>query len=95
MMNLNIKNFYRNWCLICKLNNWRLKGLEKEFEQIGFDYINVKEDDSEVEKYDIESAPTILILWDDEIIYRLKGSNSKEKIRNCIYEAKEEFNVSN
>lgn len=87
MMTLEIKNFYRKWCLICKFQTRIVKKLQKNFDKIQFNHVNIKKNEKQAKKYDIKSVPAILILQNDKILHKLEGFSNKKKIKSHIKSA--------
>jgi thiol-disulfide isomerase/thioredoxin len=68
-----------SWCGPCRVfaNTFKKVSEMEKYKDIEFKSIDIEEDEGElyVEKYNIRSVPTILLLdEDDNIIYKLSGN---------------------
>ena len=68
-----------SWCGPCRVfaNTFKKVSEMEKYKDIEFKSIDIEEDEGElyVEKYNIRSVPTILLLNEnDEIIYKLSGN---------------------
>ena len=84
MSEITIVDFYTSWCGQCKKVKPIIQELTKDYKVL---FIDAEEDKDSVEKYQIGSLPTILILKDDVEVGRLIGLFSKkmllDKIESC------------
>ena len=84
-----------SWCGPCRVfaNTFKKVSEMEKYKDIEFKSIDIEEDEGElyVEKYNIRSVPTILILdEDDNIIYKLSGNIPLDDFISMINNAMEQ-----
>ena len=84
-----------SWCGPCRVfaNTFKKVSEMEKYKDIEFKSIDIEEDDGElyVEKYNIRSVPTILLLdEDDNIIYKLSGNIPLDDFVSMINNAMEQ-----
>ena len=74
-------DFWADWCQPCKLMNPVLDEFEKEYPNIKLVKINVDEDSAMVDKYNIATVPTYILMKeeDNEIVSFVHGAMPKYK----------------
>jgi thioredoxin 1 len=74
-------DFYADWCSPCKLMNPILDELEKEYPDLKIVKINVDEDSAMVQKYNVTTVPTYILMKeeDNEIVSFVYGAMPKYK----------------
>jgi thioredoxin 1 len=77
--------FYADWCAPCQLASPILEELANEFKsRIKFVRVNVDMDSALVEKYEIYSIPTVVIIQKGKEISRLAGAKTKDQYQQAI-----------
>lgn len=84
-----------SWCGPCRVfaNTFKKVSEMEKYKDIDFKSIDIEEDEGElyVEKYNIRSVPTILLLdEDDNIIYKLSGNIPLDDFVSMINNAMEQ-----
>ena len=84
-----------SWCGPCRVfaNTFKKVSEMEKYKDIEFKSIDIEEDEGElyVEKYNIRSVPTILLLdEDDNIIYKLSGNIPLDDFISMINNAMEQ-----
>lgn len=84
-----------SWCGPCRVfaNTFKKVSEMEKYKDIEFKSIDIEEDEGElyVEKYNIRSVPTILLLdEDDNIIYKLSGNIPIDDFVSMINNAMEQ-----
>ena len=84
-----------SWCGPCRVfaNTFKKVSEMEKYKDIEFKSIDLEEDEGElyVEKYNIRSVPTILLLdEDDNIIYKLSGNIPLDDFISMINNAMEQ-----
>ncbi len=68
---MEILKFYADWCVQCQ-------NLEKNLKNTGFEYrsidVDLEENESLLEKYNILSLPSIVVLKDGIMVNKLQGT---------------------
>ncbi len=84
-MQVQILDFYADWCGPCIVMKPVLEELEKDFTgKLVLKKIDVDQDQQSVEKYGVMSIPTYVILKDEKEVERFIGAQSKESMRAKI-----------
>ena len=89
MAKVEVIDFYADWCGPCKAMAPAVNSLIQEFEgneTVEIKKINVDEDPTTTQKYEIRGIPTLVFLKDGEVAHRVSGVQSKEKISAMIGE---------
>lgn len=92
---MKILKFSASWCGPCRVfaNTFKKVSEMEKYKDIEFKSIDIEEDEGElyVEKYNIKSVPTILLLdEDDNIIYKLSGNIPLDDFVSMINNAMEQ-----
>lgn len=86
-MAVQFVDFYADWCGPCIVMKPIVDELEKELSgKIQVRKINVDEDQDEAAKYGVMSIPTYIILKDGKEIERFVGAQSKEVIKQKLFQ---------
>ena len=89
MTKVEVIDFYADWCGPCKAMAPAVNSLIQEFEgneSVEIKKINVDEDPTTTQKYEIRGIPTLVFLKDGEVAHRVSGVQTKEKISAMIGE---------
>lgn len=81
---LTVVDFSASWCGPCKMLAPVIDEISKEYENIKFYNLDVDECDELVEKYNISSVPTIIILKNKEEIDREIGFKTKDDLTEML-----------
>lgn len=74
-------DFFAEWCGPCKMLAPVIDELEKEYgDKWKIGKCDVDASPQTAEKYGIQSIPTLLFIKDGEVVDKLQGFSSKEKI---------------
>ena len=83
---LVIADFNANWCGPCRMLGPILEEVAKEKKEIKFVSINVDDNQTLAEKYQVTSIPCLIIFKDGNEIKRSVGLLSKEDLESFIGE---------
>lgn len=92
---MKILKFSASWCGPCRVfaNTFKKVSEMEKYKDIEFKSIDIEEDEGElyVEKYNIKSVPTILLLDENnELIYKLSGNIPLDEFVGIINNAMEQ-----
>ena len=76
-MSTEVIDFWATWCGPCKLMNPIIDEVEKENPGLTITRVDIDLDKEMVEKYNIQSVPTYVILKDGKEIDRIIGAKPK------------------
>ncbi|MCT4647706.1 MAG: thioredoxin family protein [Carboxylicivirga sp.] len=80
-----LKYFSHDRCSVCKVLLPKIKHLLRtEFPRMEFQYINIEEEPQEAAKYNVYSAPTILVFFEGKEYYRFGRSISLKQLDEAI-----------
>jgi len=86
-MTVQLVDFYADWCGPCIVMKPVIDEIEKELAgKIEVKKVNVDEDQDEASKYGVMSIPTYLVLKDGREVERFVGAQSKEVMKNKIFQ---------
>jgi len=71
-------------CGSCSLNETRIKDVLREFPEIKFTHYNAEKVLNLVKKHQILTAPTILVMNNDEEMYRFTGIVERDRFHREI-----------
>ena len=74
-------------CMPCKTLNPIYETLEKEFEDVKFTSAQYSEFPTAASSYGVRGIPTILFIKGGELIEKISGLNTEEKIREKVKNA--------
>lgn len=75
---MQLLDFWAPWCNPCKLMNPVIDQIEKDYPDLEVVRINVDEDSGMVDKYNIQTVPTYILINDDnEIVSFVNGAMPK------------------
>ena len=78
-------DFYADWCGPCKMIAPMVEQLAGEFEgELKVGKLNVDENPDIAQKYDVMSIPMFAFIKDGELVDKLIGAQSKDKIQAVI-----------
>lgn len=82
---IKLIDFRADWCNPCRMMDPIFDELEKEMSnQIGFEKVNVDENQEKASQYSVLSIPTYVIEKDGQEVDRLIGTRSKEAFKAWI-----------
>lgn len=82
---LVLVDFFAEWCGPCKLMSPIIGELSKEYEgKVKIGKINVDENKSVAEKYNIMGIPAFLIFQDGKIVQQITGYLAKEQLKEIV-----------
>lgn len=81
---ITVKRFSASWCAPCKMVAPVLKQLESEFPDVKFEVIDVEEDPTQAEAFNIRTVPTVVVLKDNEIKETIIGASPKKRYMEAI-----------
>ena len=84
-MKTEVIDFWATWCGPCKLMNPILDEVEKENPDLTITRIDIDSDKDMVEKYNIQSVPTYIILKDGKEVDRVIGAKPKFAFLKRVY----------
>ncbi len=72
-----VLDFYANWCNPCKKLDSHLEDFKEMYPSYQFKKIDIEKEEELVEKYKIQSLPTILIIDNNsnEVLSKIEGFN--------------------
>lgn len=79
-----ILKFWADWCSPCKRLEPILKELESTYTDVEVIGINIDQDSSIANKYEVKSIPTLIFILNKEVKRVLVGVNSKEVLENAL-----------
>lgn len=80
-----LADFYSDSCIPCKRLSPVLAELEEEFDgRLKIAKININFDTELAEKYDVQSAPTLVFFENGEEIERIRGLVRKDDIKEVV-----------
>ena len=86
-MAIQLVDFYADWCGPCIVMKPVIDEIEKELAgKIEVKKVNVDENQDEASKYGVMSIPTYLVLKDGKEVERFVGAQSKEVMKNKIFQ---------
>lgn len=81
---LIVVDFYSDWCVPCKVIVPIIEKLEKEFPDIKFFKVDIKELPDLAESFDIKSMPTLVVLYNNQEMERIVGTFSEDYFRRAF-----------
>ncbi|MDD4532535.1 MAG: thioredoxin family protein [Bacilli bacterium] len=83
---LKIWLFSEKGCGACSLNETRIKDVLKDFPKISFQHVDIESHGDLIKKYQVLTAPTIVVTNDDKKIYEITGIIERERFhRELVY----------
>ena len=77
-------DFWASWCGPCRMLSPIVDQLSTEMKGLRFGSVNVDEQPSLSEKFEVASIPTLLIFKNGKVIANRVGATSKENLREWI-----------
>ena len=82
---LTLMYFENDWCAQCYTQRPIIKKIKEEYQnELNIEFINAEENAKLANKYDIRSAPSLLLLKDGEVVERVPKFIDKEKLEILI-----------
>jgi thioredoxin 1 len=80
---MKIIDFWAEWCAPCKMMDPVIEEIKKEYPHIEIEKVNVDEDSSKAQNFDIGTIPTFVLVNEEGIeIKRIKGAMPKHRFVN-------------
>jgi thioredoxin 1 len=80
-----VVDFWAEWCAPCKMMAPSIEALAEEFDgRVRVGKLNVDENATTSEKYDIRGIPTVMIFKGGEVKEQVVGVTSKENLARLI-----------
>lgn len=76
--NIELIDFYADWCGPCQQMKPVIEELEKELKDVKFTFVNVDENNEVAQKYSVMSIPTYVIKKNGEVVDQFSGIQSKD-----------------
>lgn len=80
MSNIELIDFYADWCGPCQQMNPIIDEIEKEVKDVKVTKIDVDQNSDIAGKYHVMSIPTYIIKKDGQVVDQLVGAQSKENL---------------
>lgn len=84
---IHVTRFSATWCAPCRMLAPEFKKLEEQFTDVKFITVDVEEDPTIAELYEIRSVPTVVIEKNKTTLSRMVGAQSKQKYIDAITDA--------
>ena len=81
---VSLLDFYADWCGPCRMVMPIVEEIAGEREDLLVGKINVDESSDLARKFGIISIPTLIVMKDGEVVNRVSGAKSKEKILELV-----------
>jgi len=82
-------DFWAEWCGPCRAQNPILEELAEEFKgKVAVAKVNIEENQTLAEQFNVTSIPTLLIFSRGEVIWRVTGVRSKDQLLSIFKELK-------
>ena len=81
-----VKKFSATWCGPCRALAPVMNEIKTKYPNVKFEDIDIDEDFENVQKYGINSVPTVIIEKDGALLERYTGANSKYTYINALNE---------
>lgn len=81
---LMIVDFYADWCMPCQMLAPILTELDKKYKEVEFYRINIDEAQEFSLLNEISAVPTLLFYREGEVVERVVGLNSIDKLSSII-----------
>jgi thioredoxin 1 len=82
-----VVDFWAPWCGPCRIIGPRIEELSLELQNLKFCKLNVDENQSTSEKYNIRSIPTLLIFKNGKNVGQIIGAMSKDFLKEKLLQA--------
>jgi thioredoxin 1 len=87
-MSVTLMDFYADWCGPCKTQDPILEEIKEEWEdRFDLERINVDEDQSTANEYQVRSLPTLIVENDDGVQERFVGVTQRGDIEDALEQA--------
>lgn len=81
---VSLLDFYADWCGPCRMVMPIVEEIAGERDDLFVGKINVDESSDLARKFGIISIPTLIVMKDGEVVNRVSGAKSKEKILELV-----------
>ena len=87
-MSVTLMDFHADWCGPCKTQDPILKELKEDWEdRFDLQRVNVDEEQSTANEYQVRSLPTLIVENDDGVQERFVGVTQREDIESALEQA--------
>lgn len=84
MPQVELLDFYADWCGPCQQMKPVIEELEKELSDVKFTKINIDENHAQAQQYNVMSIPTFIITKNGKITDQLTGAQSKQALSDKL-----------
>jgi thioredoxin 1 len=84
---VTVKKFSAAWCGPCRMLAPMFEQVKGAYSNVTFEDIDIDENFEQVEKYNVTSVPTVVIVKNGEIFERFVGVQSQLAYKNAINES--------
>ena len=80
MSNIELIDFYADWCGPCQQMNPIIEEIEKEVKDVEVTKINIDQNSDIASQYHVMSIPTFIIKKNGRVVDQLVGAQTKENL---------------
>lgn len=84
MNRLKIVDIWAEWCRPCKRFDPIFKRVSEKFPDVDFVKVNAEEESDFIDKYGINSIPTVLVMKGEDILFSHPGFMSEELLIEVV-----------
>ncbi len=79
-----VVDFYADWCGPCKRMTPIFCNLSEEFAQVTFIKVNIDDNQSIADRYEVKSIPTFIFFKDGKKVHTINGFKKKPVMRTAL-----------